>query len=109
MGELAATLFTFNNGETNGISITTQNNKGFLDLLTSVSRLYGEEVQIGTTAGGTGNTYISATKTLEIHAGDRITVNTKATKSGRAEFSDGTYLNFQHGMLVGGKTKEGGF
>lgn len=109
LGELAATLFTFNNGETNGISITTQNNKGFLDLLTSVSRLYGEEVQIGTTAGGTGNTYISATKTLEIHAGDRITINTKATKSGRAEFSDGTYLNFQHGMLVGGNTKEGGF
>ena len=109
MGELAATLFTFNNGETNGISITTQNKKGFLDLLTSVSRLCGEEVQITTAAGGTGNMYISTSKTLAIHVGDRITVNTKVTKSGRAEFSDGTYLDFEHGILVGGNTKEGVF
>lgn len=109
LGELAATLFTFNNGETNGISITTQNKKGFLDLLTSVSRLCGEEVQITTAAGGTGNMYISTSKTLAIHVGDRITVNTKVTKSGRAEFSDGTYLDFEHGILVGGNTKEGVF
>lgn len=31
------------------------------------------------------------------------------TKSGRAEFSDGTYLDFKHGILIGGNTKEGAF
>ena len=30
-------------------------------------------------------------------------------KSGRAEFSDGTYLNFVNGICVGGNTKEGAF
>lgn len=29
-------------------------------------------------------------------------------KTGRAEFSDGSYINFQNGICVGGKTKEGG-
>lgn len=30
-------------------------------------------------------------------------------KSGRAVFSDGTYLNFKQGFLISGKTKEGSF
>lgn len=30
-------------------------------------------------------------------------------KSGRVEFSDGTYLNFVHGICVGGNSKEGSF
>lgn len=30
-------------------------------------------------------------------------------KTGKAEFSDGTYLEFSHGFLMGGSTKEGSF
>ena len=30
-------------------------------------------------------------------------------KTGKAEFSDGTYLEFSHGFLMGGSTKEGNF
>lgn len=33
--------------------------------------------------------------------------NGKATKSGTAEFSDGTYLQFEQGILVGGRTAQG--
>ncbi len=47
--------------------------------------------------------------------GDSITLATKALKTGgstgktgRAEFSDGTYLEYRNGILVGGNTKEGG-
>ena len=29
-------------------------------------------------------------------------------KTGRAEFSDGSYLEFKKGVLVGGKTADGG-
>ena len=32
-----------------------------------------------------------------------------AGKTGRAEFSDGTYLDFRNGFLTGGSTKEGSF
>lgn len=35
-------------------------------------------------------------------------VGSKSTKSGRAEFSDGSYMEFQNGVLVGGSTTEGG-
>ena len=31
-----------------------------------------------------------------------------STKTGRAEFSDGSYMDFVDGILVGGKTSEGG-
>lgn len=30
-------------------------------------------------------------------------------KTGKAVFSDGTYLEYVNGFLVGGNTKEGGF
>lgn len=30
-------------------------------------------------------------------------------KTGKVEFSDGTYLEFRKGFLMGGKTKEGEF
>ncbi len=36
-------------------------------------------------------------------------VNGKIGQTGRAEFSDGTYLEFEGGVLVGGQTSEGGF
>ncbi len=38
-----------------------------------------------------------------------LRINSRGTKSGRAEFSDGTYLDFEKGYLVGGNTKEGAF
>ena len=40
---------------------------------------------------------------------DGITGKFKAGATGRAEFSDGTYLQFTGGVCVGGKTKEGEF
>lgn len=36
-------------------------------------------------------------------------VNGQIGQTGRAEFSDGTYLEFEGGVLVGGQTSEGGF
>lgn len=44
------------------------------------------------------------------HASKKITdfaVNGKSGKSGRAEFSDGSYLEFEQGILVGGRTSGG--
>ena len=32
-----------------------------------------------------------------------------ASKSGRVEFSDGTYMNFANGILIGGSSKAGEF
>ena len=40
---------------------------------------------------------------------EKFGVNGKIGQTGRAEFSDGTYLEFEGGVLVGGKTSEGGF
>lgn len=40
---------------------------------------------------------------------DGLTGKFKAGKTGRAEFSDGTYLQFSGGVCVGGNTKEGTF
>lgn len=37
-----------------------------------------------------------------------LRINGGTTKTGRAEFSDGSYLQFRHGILVGGRTSEGG-
>lgn len=47
-------------------------------------------------------------KRLEETANEKI-VNSQNTKTGRAEFSDGTYLEFVNGYLVGGNAKAGGF
>ena len=35
-------------------------------------------------------------------------VNGNTGKSGRAEFSDGSYIDFRNGICIGGETKEGG-
>lgn len=40
---------------------------------------------------------------------DEKVVNGQNTKTGRVEFSDGTYLEFVNGYLVGGNAKAGGF
>lgn len=54
-----------------------------------------------------GNVNISASDTLYLLPG-KISTAAGVAKTGRAEFSDGSYLIFKNGMLVGGSTTEGG-
>ena len=46
---------------------------------------------------------------IEAEIRKKVIINKKETKTGRAEFSDGTYLEFVNGYLVGGNAKAGGF
>lgn len=46
---------------------------------------------------------------IEVEIRKKVIINKKETKTGRAEFSDGTYLEFVNGCLVGGNAKAGGF
>lgn len=46
---------------------------------------------------------------IEAEIRKKVIINKKETKTGRAEFSDGTYLEFVNGFLVGGNAKAGGF
>lgn len=46
---------------------------------------------------------------IETEIRKKVIINKKETKTGRAEFSDGTYLEFVNGCLVGGNAKAGGF
>lgn len=46
---------------------------------------------------------------IEAEIRKKVIINKKETKTGRAEFSDGTYLEFVNGCLVGGNAKAGGF
>ncbi|MBS6678032.1 MAG: phage tail protein [Clostridiales bacterium] len=39
----------------------------------------------------------------------KLNINEKETKSGRIEFSDGTYIDIQNGYIVGGNSKAGAF
>lgn len=39
----------------------------------------------------------------------KMTMNDKETKTGRLEFSDGTFVELVNGIVVGGNTKEGAF
>lgn len=48
---------------------------------------------------------ITQEKPIQLHYMPKIPY----TLSGRAEFSDGTYLEFDNGLLVGGNAKAGGF
>ena len=40
---------------------------------------------------------------------DGFAVGAKSGKTGKVEFSDGTYLEFKGGILTGGDTREGAF
>ncbi|MCI6467444.1 MAG: hypothetical protein MSA90_18520 [Faecalicatena sp.] len=98
-GQIAGNIWTFNNGEKNGVSIngTELGKTGpSINLIGDYADVYGENVQI------TGSDLISLIC-------KRISVNGSETKSGKAVFSDGTYLKFKNGMLVSGNTKEGAF
>ena len=71
------------------------------------------EVSIGSIARGSANVQISNKKTgksMQIEADNIIfTRDTKNenSKTGRAEFSDGSYLEYINGILVGGRTANG--
>ena len=59
--------------------------------------------------GKSGNISIPASGPMQINVNDGLQVSGRTTKSGKAEFSDGTYLEFKDGFLVGGNTSEGSF
>lgn len=69
--------------------------------------------------GGSGNgdvQIVPGENGKAIIFGDAFEINTMSTKvnghdtrSGRAEFSNGTYLEFENGVLIGGNTAEGAF
>lgn len=60
--------------------------------------------------GGTaGNIYGVSGGPLQINAAGELQISGKTTKTGKIEFSDGTYLTIQNGCIVGGNTEEGSF
>lgn len=59
--------------------------------------------------GKSGNISIPASGPMQINVNDGLQASGRTTKSGKAEFSDGTYLEFKDGFLVGGNTSEGSF
>ena len=76
--------------------------------LSGIIRLGGSgngDVQI---APGTGGKAIIFGDVLEINA-TSVTTGGASAKTGRAEFSNGTYLEFKNGMLTGGNTSGGSF
>lgn len=60
-------------------------------------------------SGKSGNILIPASGPMQINVNDGLQASGRTTKSGKAEFSDGTYLEFKDGFLVGGNTSEGSF
>ena len=60
-------------------------------------------------SGKSGNISIPASGPMQINVNDGLQASGRTTKSGKAEFSDGTYLEFKDGFLVGGNTSEGSF
>ncbi|MED9932285.1 MAG: phage tail protein [Catenibacillus sp.] len=71
------------------------------------------EVLIGSIARGSANVQISNKKTgksMQIEADNIIftrDAKNENSKTGRAEFSDGSYLEYINGILVGGRTANG--
>ena len=71
------------------------------------------EVSIGSIARGSANVQISNKKTgksMQIEADNIIftrDAKNENSKTGRAEFSDGSYLEYINGILVGGRTANG--
>lgn len=76
--------------------------------LSGIIRLGGSgngDVQI---VPGTGGKAVIFGNTLEINA-TSVTTGGASAKTGRAEFSNGTYLEFKNGILTGGNTSGGSF
>lgn len=55
-----------------------------------------------------GTVQLHASGNMNISSLGTLYINGLSAKTGRAEFSDGSYLDFQHGILTGGNTSEGG-
>lgn len=53
-------------------------------------------------------TLLTISKSSMTNAIDQVYEGGMLAKTGRAEFSDGTYLDIKNGRIVGGNTKEGG-
>lgn len=63
----------------------------------------------GTFDNATGSTtLLTISKSSMTNAIDQVYEGGMLAKTGRAEFSDGTYLDIKNGRIVGGNTKEGG-
>lgn len=63
----------------------------------------------GTFDDATGSTtLLTISKSSMTNAIDQVYEGGMLAKTGRAEFSDGTYLDIKNGRIVGGNTKEGG-
>lgn len=63
----------------------------------------------GTFDDATGSTtLLTISKSSMTNAIDQVYEGGMLAKTGRAEFSDGTYLDVKNGRIVGGNTKEGG-
>lgn len=67
--------------------------------------------------GGSGTSHVVCKRdgTLDLWASGKaaitcnsVQVNGNTGKSGRAEFSDGSYIDFRNGICIGGNSKEGG-
>ena len=73
----------------------------------------GCEFSVGNVTDNTKGIFITDSNTNEsLQLGPDAVIYTKdgtrySGKSGRAEFSDGSYLDFRRGFLVGGKTESG--
>lgn len=64
----------------------------------------------GTFDDATGSTtLLTISKSSMTNAIDQVYEGGLLAKTGRAEFSDGTYLDIKNGRIVGGNTKEGSF
>lgn len=64
----------------------------------------------GTFDDATGSTtMLTISKSSMTNAIDQVYEGGLLAKTGRAEFSDGTYLDIKNGRIVGGNTKEGSF
>lgn len=60
-------------------------------------------------SGATGGIYFHPDGPAQISTSKGLQITGRTTKTGKAEFSDGTYLEFQDGFLIGGNTSEGSF
>lgn len=96
-------------------TICVSDKNGSSPLFISYNKFDSDDAGIIIRYGGDFNDARGSTTLMRVFK-DRIYFDTdtvgpkgKTGKSGRAEFSDGTYLEYENGFLVGGNTKEGNF
>lgn len=94
LGEKAGEIRTTSNGDTNGVDIEAGDS--MVSVFDTWVRVMGSMLALYAIGG-----------TIDISA-NTITIDGSTTKTGRAEFSDGSYLEFKNGFLIGGQTADGG-